>query len=565
MTSMPWAAKSIDGPNRKRSVSSSWLALTVLVLSLIFGANTASGLQTTSADVVVYGGTSAGVVAAVQCARMGKTVVLVEPGKHLGGLTSGALGATDIGNKAAIGGLSREYYRMVKQHYMQEPAWVFEVADKFARGDLNSASDAMWVFEPHVAEAIMDRWVEHESIAVVRQTRLNRTDGVRKTGTVIQSIESDDGRVFAAKQFIDATYEGDLMASAGVSFTIGREANSVHRETLNGVQTARAIHHQLQPGLDPFRIPGDPASGLLPDINAQPPATDGSGDRLVQTYNIRICATNEPKNRVAFEKPDGYDPIHYELLLRNFEAGEKRAPWNPLMMPNLKTDANNNFGVSTDFIGHSHQWAEADYATRDRIYQEHLDWTRGLMWTLANNERVPEQLRQEFSRWGTCRDEFMDNGGWSHQLYVREARRMVSDYVMTQSNCQGKTVAEHPVGLAAYTMDSHNVQRYVDANGHVRNEGDVQVGGFPPYPIAWESILPRRTECTNLTVPVSLSASHIAYGSIRMEPVFMVLAQSAATAACIAIDENVTLHDLDYSKLKSHLDRDKQVLEWNRK
>ncbi|MEQ1906026.1 MAG: FAD-dependent oxidoreductase [Pirellulaceae bacterium] len=562
---MSWPTKSPDWTIALGYIFWQRLVTTVLILFWIFDANAALGLQNVEADVVVYGGTSAGVVAAVQCARMGKTVVLIEPGKHLGGLTSGALGATDIGNKAAIGGLSREFYRQVKQHYLEEKAWVFEPAERFTRGDLNTESDAMWVFEPHVAESIMDRWVEHEKITVVCETRLNRTDGVRKSNGVIQSIEAEDGRVFAAKQFIDATYEGDLMAAADVTFTIGREANSVHGETLNGVQTARAIHHQLQPGVDPYRIPGDPSSGLLPDINAQPPAADGSGDRLVQTYNIRICATYEPKNRMAFEKPDGYDPIQYELLLRNFEAGEKRAPWNPLMMPNLKTDANNNFGVSTDFIGHSHQWAEADYATRDRIYQEHLNWTRGLMWTLANNERVPKQLRQEFSRWGTCRDEFTDNGGWSHQLYVREARRMVSDYVMTQSNCQGKVVAYHPVGLAAYTMDSHNVQRYVDANGHVRNEGDVQVGGFPPYPIAWESILPRRSECTNLTVPVCLSASHIAYGSIRMEPVFMVLAQSAATAACLAIDDNATLHDLDYNKLKSRLLEDRQVLEWNRK
>ncbi len=509
----------------------------------------------------MYGGTSAGVVAAVQCARMGKKVVLIEPGSHLGGLTSGALGATDIGNKAAIGGIAREFYQQVKRHYRGD-VWIREPADKFTRGDFNTQSDAMWVFEPHVAEAIMDGWTQHPNISVIRQTRLNRNSGVRQIDGLIHSIESEDGRVFTALQFIDATYEGDLMAAAGVTFTIGRESNSDYGETLNGVQTERAIHHQLQPGVDPYRIPGDPGSGLLPDINPGPPAADGTGDNLVQAYNIRICATDHPDNRLPFEKPDVFDPLAYELLLRNFEAGEKRAPWNPLMMPNRKTDANNNFGVSTDFIGHSHRWAEADYETRAQIYQAHLNWTRGLLWVLANHERVPEKLRTEFSRWGTCRDEFVDNGGWSHQLYVREARRMVSDYVMTQSNCEGKVVAGNPVGLAAYTMDSHHVQRYVDGSGQVRNEGDVQVGGFSPYPIAWESIRARREECGNLTVPVCLSATHIAYGSIRMEPVFMVLGQSAATAACLAIDDGVTLHELEYAALKTRLLDDSQVLSW---
>ena len=266
----------------------SWLIFAVLLLAVTSRPMLTFGLQTSHSDVVVYGGTSAGVVAAVQCARMGKSVVLIEPGAHLGGLTSGALGATDIGNKAAIGGISREFYQQVKQYY-QHDVWVFEAADKFTRGDFHTDSDAMWVFEPHVAEAIMDHWAQHDNISVVRETRLNRTSGVRMVDGLIESIESGDGRIFAAQQFIDATYEGDLMAAAGVTFTVGRESNSEYGETLNGVQTERAIHHQLQPGVDPYRIPGDTKSGLLPNINPDPPAADGSGDKLVQAYNIRIC------------------------------------------------------------------------------------------------------------------------------------------------------------------------------------------------------------------------------------------------------------------------------------
>jgi hypothetical protein len=275
-----------------------------------------------------------------------------------------------------------------------------------------------------------------------------------------------------------------------------------------------------------------------------------------------MCLTDDPQNRVPFEKPEDFDPAQFELLLRNFEAGEDRIPWSPTDMPNRKTDTNNNHGFSTDYIGMSYDWAESDYAAREAIFQDHLRYQRGLMWTLANHPRVPEHIREEVSRWGTCRDEFTDNSGWSHQLYVREARRMISDYVMTQHHCQGKQVADDPVGLAAYTMDSHNVQRYVDEHGFVRNEGDVQVGGFPPYPISYRSLRPRQAECENLLVPVCLSASHIAYGSIRMEPVFMVLGQSAATAACQALDEDKAVQEIDYQRLRQRLEADGQVLQW---
>jgi hypothetical protein len=514
-------------------------------------------------DVAIYGGTSGGVAAAVQVRRMGKSVVLIEPGRHVGGLTSGGLGATDIGNKAAIGGISREFYRRIKNYYADPAVWRQQRPDEYRSPRQAANDDAMWTFEPHVAEKILRQMLDEAGVPVLLEQRLKRPDGVTRQGARIRSIQLESGRRITAACFIDATYEGDLMAAAAVSYHVGREANSVYDETLNGVQTRNAIHHQMMPGVDPYRRSGDPASGLLPGVHAGPPGEEGSGDRRVQAYNLRMCVTDADDNRIPFQKPEGYDEQDFELLLRNFEAGETRIPWSPTMMPNRKTDTNNNYGFSTDYIGMSYDWADADAATRERIFQQHLRYQRGLMWTLANHPRVPEAIRREVSRWGMCRDEFPEYDGWPHQLYVREARRMVSDYVMTQHHCQGHVTAEQPVGLAAYTMDSHNVQRYVAADGFARNEGDVQVGGFPPYAVDYRSLRPRREECTNLLVPVCLSASHIAYGSIRMEPVFMVLGQSAATAACQSLDQAVAVQDIDYAALRRRLEDDGQVLVWS--
>jgi hypothetical protein len=511
-------------------------------------------------DVVIYGGTSSGVAAAVQVRRMGKTALLIEPGKHLGGLTSGGLGATDIGNKQAIGGIAREFYRRVWEHYQRAEAWRFQQRAEFVSDRQQSGEQTMWTFEPHVAEQIMQALVREAGVQVVFNERLDLKQGVSKEGTDIVAIRMESGQTFRGRCFIDATYEGDLLAVAGVSYHVGREAREVYDESLNGVQTLRAVYHQLQPGVDPYVKKGDPTSGLLPGVLPGPPDKDGSGDHRVQAYCFRMCTTDCPENRVPFEKPDGYDPLRYELLLRNFEAGEKQAPWSPTPMPNRKTDTNNNRGFSSDNINMNYDWPTGDYAARQRIFEEHLRYQQGLMWTLANDPRVPEPIRREVSRWGNCRDEFPDYRGWSHQLYVREARRMVSDYVMTQHDCQGRRVAEDSIGMAAYGMDSHNTQRYVDDNGHARNEGDVQVGGFSPYPIAFRAIVPRAAECTNLLVPVCLSASHIAYGSIRMEPVFMVLGQSAATAACQSLDERVAVQQINVVALQERLRADKQVL-----
>ncbi|MEI8044919.1 MAG: FAD-dependent oxidoreductase [Verrucomicrobiota bacterium] len=527
--------------------------------------------ETIETDICVFGGTAGGVASAVQAARMGKTVVLVEPGNHLGGMTSGGLGATDIGNKAAIGGLGREFYHRIAQHYARPEAWRFEAAEDYAKraghsdlSDLNAADATMWTFEPRVAEDILFQMVNEARVPVYLQQRLA---AVKKSAGRITAIDMENGKTYRARMFIDATYEGDLMAKAGVSYTVGREANSKYDETLNGVRE-KTPKHQFTVAVDPYLKLGDAASGLLPFIQPGDGGQPGAGDPCVQAYNFRLCYTQNPTNRLPHQKPAKYDPAKYELLARYLEAlvvaGQKpqlKAFWNPIWMPNGKTDINNNGGFSTDFIGANYAYPDADYATRARIWQEHEDYIRGFVYFMATSPRVPDDMRAEMQSWGPAKDEFIDTGHWPNQLYVREARRMVSDYVMTEHNCRGKVKAEDPVGLAAYTMDSHNCQRIVKGV-NAENEGDVQVGGFPPYPISYRSILPKAAQCENLLVPICLSATHIAYGSIRMEPVFMILGQSAATAAALALDGKTTPQALSYQKLRARLLADQQILEW---
>jgi hypothetical protein len=516
----------------------------------------------TGADVVVYGGTSGGIAAAIQAARMGRSAVLIEPGKHLGGLTSGGLGATDIGNKAAIGGIAREFYRRVAAHYGNDSAWVQQTRDQYRKQSRRDQTpeDTMWTFEPHVAEAIYRDMLREAKVQVVLGERLNRKDGVVKEGSRIVRIGMESGLVLSGKMFIDATYEGDLMAGAGVAYHVGRESNATYGETINGVSFGDK--HQFKVPVDPYVVFGDASSGLLPGIHGGDPGQPGQGDRRVQAYNFRMCMTDVAANRIAWPKPEEYDPRRYELLLRYIQGGVWDALGSITPMPNRKTDTNNNGGFSTDNIGMNYDYPDGDYSTRERIWREHATYQQGMMWFLANDPRVPERVRNDVNRWGLCKNEFTDSGGWPHQMYIREARRMIGEYVMTQQNCQRGRMADDSVGLAAYTMDSHNCQRYVDKTGHARNEGDVQVGGFPPYPISYRSLVPREAQCANLLVPVCLSASHIAYGSIRMEPVFMVLGQSAATAACQAIDRSFSVQRIDVSALQERLKADGQVLEW---
>ena len=494
------------------------------------------------ADVVVYGGSAAGVSAACTSVRLGKKAVVAEFGRHIGGLTSGGLGWTDIGNKAAIGGFSHDFYKRLGKHYGKEEAWFFE---------------------PSVAERELRALLAESKVPVKFNQRLA---SVKKDGARITEIAMEDGTVYRGKMFIDATYEGDLMAKAGVKYLVGREANDRFDETLNGIR-AKTPSHQFTVPVDPYVTPGDPKSGLLPLIFPEPLGTPGAGDASVQAYNFRLCLTKKTENRNPIEPPPGYDAKRFEVLGRYCEAlvaaGKKPSLKMFLkidMVTPDKTDINNNGAVSTDFIGMNHSYPEADYATREKIWKEHENYIRGLLTFLAKDPRVPEDVRHDMGQWGFPKDEFTDTGGFPHQMYVREARRMLSDYVMTERVCRQLEKFEDAIGLGAYNMDSHNCRRIV-RDGHVENEGDVQVG-VKPYPISYRSIVPKQGECENLFVPVCLSATHIAYGSIRMEPVFMIMGQSSATAASIAIDDRVPVQRVDYAKLREQLVKDGQVLEW---
>ena len=537
-----------------------------------------SGTAENGRDVVIYGATSAGLAAAVQARRMGLDVEIVSPTREIGGLTTGGLGATDIGNKSAIGGIAREFYRAVKEHYADPSSWRNQTAAEYAaiRREQHRLPDpdAMWTFEPSAATKILEGWVRRDGIPIRRGARLDRgKGGVTTEAGRIVAIRDEDGRTYRAKVFIDATYEGDLMAAAGVSYAVGREPNAKYGEKDNGIERGLSVNHQFRPGVDPYVVKGDPKSGLLPFVEQDVALPDGAGDGRVQAYCFRMCLTDDPSNRIPFAKPEGYDPLDYELLLRNFEAGEAspeadpqgRLMWINTPMPNRKTDTNNRTGFSTDFIGGADRWPEASYAEREEIAKRHLRYQQGLMWTLANDPRVPEHVRTEVSRWGTCRDEFPGErgNGWQNQLYVREARRMVGEYVMTEHDCRRERTATRSIGLGAYGMDSHHVRRYVGADGFVRNEGNIEdwEHGGKPYPIDYGAIVPKRSECRNLLVPVCVSASHMAFGSIRMEPVFFVLGQSAATAAALAVRNGSDVQDVGYAALRERLLADGQRLD----
>ena len=536
-----------------------------------------------AADVVIYGATPAGIAAAVQVRRMGLEPVLIEPSGRIGGLTTGGLGQTDSGNKSAFGGLARKFYQDIKAYYERDSAWKFQKREEYRpRGQScwERGEDSMWTFDPSAALKVLESWERKWSLDIRRNERLDRSPGgVEMKDGRIASIRMESGRRYAAKIFVDATYEGDLMAAAGVSYTVGREANSVYGETISGIQRALMKHHQMLDGVDPYVKKGDPSSGLLPGVEPDCPEPDGTGDRRVQAYCFRMCLTDLPENRIPFRKPAGYRELDYELLLRNLEAGpldpaHGAMPWINSPMPNRKTDTNNRTGFSTDLIGGSWRYPEASYAERERIVDAHLKYQQGLMWTLANNPRVPERIRSEVARWGTCKDEFVDGlgDGWQAQLYVREARRMVGEYVMTEHECRGERMAPRPVALGAYGMDSHNCRRYVDGKGFARNEGNIEdynvnppgsdkpFKRFRPYPIDYGAIVPKKGECANLFVPVCLSASHMAFGSIRMEPVFFALGQVSGTAAAMAIANGCAVQDVAYPALRERLLRDGQVL-----
>ena len=521
-------------------------------------------------DVVVYGGTSAGVIAAVQARKMGRTAVIVGPDRHLGGLSSSGLGFTDTGNKAVIGGLSRDFYHRIWKEYQDDATWKWQKRSEYGnKGQGTPAMDGenrtMWIFEPRVAEKVYEDYVREFGIPVFRDEWLDRTSGVQKTGQRIETIRMLSGKEFTGKMFIDATYEGDLMAAAGISYHVGREANTVYGENWNGIQVG-VLHHGhhfgvLKQKVSPYRVPGDPTSGVLPRISTLPPGEYGQGDKRVQAYCYRFCVTDVPENRMPFPKPEGYDASQYELILRVFAAGWRETfnKFDPI--PNHKTDTNNHGPFSFDNIGMNYDYPDATYARRREILAEHRTYQQGLLYFLANDPRVPEDVRSRAARWGLPLDEFKDNGHWPHQIYVREARRMVGAFVMTENELTKKKPTPDPIGMGSYTIDSHNVQRYITPEGYVQNEGDIGVG-IKPYAIAYGALIPKREEITNLFSPICVSSSHIAFGSIRMEPVFMILGQSAATAAVMAIEKGVPVQDVPYAELRDRLKADGQVLEY---
>ena len=531
-------------------------------------------------DLVIYGSSPAALTAAIEAQRLGRTAVIVCPETRIGGLTTGGLGQTDIGNKSAFGGLALQFYRDVADWYKVDSHWKYEkrsayIPDGQCAGSLGE--DSMWTFEPSAALAILERWERENKLEIVRGEFLDRSKGgVVREGSRIVAIKTLSGKTFRGKMFVDATYEGDLMAAAGVSYTVGREANSVYGETISGVERALAKNHQFNKGVSANIKPGDPSSGLLPYVEPDTAEPEGAGDRRVQAYCFRMCLTDEPSNRIPFVKPEGYDPLTYELLLRNLEAIDpetfakdsarpwKFMPWINSRMPNRKTDTNNRTGFSTDFIGQNHSWPEASYEERAKLLKAHLDYQMGLMWTLANNPRVPEPIRSRVAEWGTCKDEFTDGLGlgWQSQLYVREARRMVGDYVATEHDVLRNRTTSRPVAMAAYGMDSHHVRRYVDKDGFVRNEGNIEDwrAGGKPYPLDYGVIIPKKDDCENLFVPVCVSASHMAFGSIRMEPVFFALGQVAGAAAALSIEAGCAVQDLPYESLEKVLLAGGQVL-----
>ena len=540
------------------------LILLITAVYLSFSCNASS--KTYKADVVIYGGTSAAVIAAVEVAQSGKKVIIVSPDTHLGGLSSNGLGFTDTGNKEVIGGLSREFYHRVWLHYNDSTSWKWQNQSEYGnKGQgtpaIDGESRTMWIFEPHVAEQIFEDFIKENGIEIFRAEWLNRDSGVHIKNKKIVSITTLSGNVFNAKIFIDATYEGDLMAAAGVSYTVGREACSVYGEQWNGVQAGVFHHsHYFKEKIDPYIIPNDPSSGFLPYISDENIQSNCSGDNKIQAYCFRLCMSNHPLNRVPFAKPKNYDPQNYELLARVFESG-----WDEWfnkfdVIPNKKTDTNNHGPFSSDFIGMNYDYPEATYARREEIKKEHIEYQKAMLYFVSNNERVPKHIREKMQNWGLAKDEFIDNGNWPYQLYIREARRMIGIYIITENDVLGKKEVLDPIGMGSYTMDSHNVQRYVTKDGYVQNEGDIGVHPTKPYQISYGSIVPKADDCTNILVPVCLSSSHIAYGSIRMEPVFMILGQSAAIAAIIAINNNLNVQDVPYSELKNTLKLSRQVL-----
>jgi len=542
--------------------------LMLCLLILAAGCTIDKGSDSYNADVVIYGGTSAAITAAVQLARMDKKVIIVCRERHLGGMTSSGLGFTDVGDKSVIGGISREFYQRVYNSYQDEESWKWQKKEEYGNvGQGTPAIDGdrktMWIFEPHVAEKIFEDFIRENQIVVFRDKSLDREKGVVKKDGKIVSVRMLSGEIFNGKIFIDATYEGDLMAAARVTYNVGREPAAKFNEMWNGVQTG-VFHHGHNFGtmkISPYIVEGEPASGVLPRISTDEPGKKGLGDNRLQAYCFRMCLTKVEENRVPFERPENYDSTQYELLIRILSNGwnETFQKFDPI--PNHKTDVNNHGPFSFDNIGMNYEYPEASYERRKEIINEHINYQKGLLYFYANDPRIPKPIQSEMKLWGLAKDEFANNGNWPYQIYVREARRMKGEYIMTEREVLEGQRVPRPVGMGSYTLDSHNTQRYITPEGFVQNEGDIGVEPKQPYQIDMGCILPVKEECRNLLVPVAVSSSHIAFGSIRMEPVFMILGQSAGIIAGLALETNTGIHDLNYEVVKAKLTEAGQVME----
>ncbi|MBS1874846.1 MAG: FAD-dependent oxidoreductase [Acidobacteria bacterium] len=501
-----------------------------------------------SFDLVVYGGTAGGVITAVRGAREGLSVALLEPGSHLGGMATGGLSRTDFGKKEVIGGDALEFY--------------WRVGRKYEIG--RYAQDVAWFYEPKIGEQVLREMLAEAKVRVLMRHRLREKTGVRKQGQRVVSITTEDGAVFAAKVFADCSYEGDLMAQAGVEYAVGRESAAQYGESLAGVRD-RTPYHQFLVRVSPYDANGK----LLPEVDPGPKAAAGSGDRKVQAYNFRMILSEDPANSVAFPKPPGYDPKRYELMARLIEAQTRQNSKPPVMhnvtliarIPNRKADINNQGAFSTDYIGKSWDYPDGSYAVRERIWRDHVNYTKGYFYFLAHDPRVPASLQKEVNGWGLAKDEFTDNENWPHQLYIREARRMVGEYVMSQRDIQTDLTKSDAIGMGSYNSDSHNIQRLATADGAVENEGDMQVS-VTPYQIPFRMILPKRGQAANLLVPVCFSASHVAYSTLRMEPQYMIIGQAAAVAAAMAVKEGKAVQDVNPAAVTSRLKELGTVLEW---
>jgi hypothetical protein len=534
------------------------------------------------AEVCVFGGTSGGVAAAVQAARLGRSVLLAEPGRHLGGMTSGGLSAVDIGDPRSVGGIAREYFTRLAATVGTTLAWDKPFTSKAG----GPATGGAYAIEPHRAEQVFDHMAREAGVRVLFGARLA---GVKKDGASLTELVLENGDILRARMFVDTTYEGDLMAKAGVAYTLEREGNAKYGESYNGIHYSEKYQPRtghLMPGpngrvpggqgvwardfpLDPYRIKGDPASGLLPLVEAGEPGVPGDPAPGVQAYCYRLCLTTDPANSLPIPAPPDYDPARYELVVRFIEACGVNGDAMDLRwfskhdpLPNQKWDFNTaTFGGNLP--GASHAWAEATYAQREKIARDHEHYHRGLLHFLATDPRVPAKVRADMARFGLPRDEFTDTGGWPHQIYVREARRMVSSLVLTEHHTFGRKVAPKSVGLGSYGTDIHEIRRLVK-DGVVTREGKVGGGrgGAPPYAIGYDALVPRRGECDNLLVTFALSASHSAFASLRMEPVLMITSQSAATGAVLSLADGRAVQDVDYAELRARLLADGQVLEW---